>query len=72
VFHDDHWVKAHAYFLIDLGLDHDLQWVCFLDASGECWTIRNPNVRLRENVTMGRTALPEYRETSPTHPPGQR
>ena len=42
-----------AHFLIDYGQEHHLLWVVFLDSSGECWTFRNPEIRLQRNVTMG-------------------
>ena len=48
--------KGFAHVLIDLGQEHDLQWVCFLDATGECWTARNRDVRIQTNETMGRPA----------------
>lgn len=44
--------KAWAHFLIDYGTEHHLLWVCFLRESGECWTFRNPEIRLEKNVTM--------------------
>lgn len=47
---------ALAHVLIDVGLEFDLQWVCFINATGECWTYRNPDVRMAGNETMGRTA----------------
>lgn len=53
--------KATAHFLIDPGSEHHLQWVCFVDATGECWVFRNPEVRLQANPTMGR---PEPSETT--------
>jgi hypothetical protein len=40
--------------MIDLGIDHDLQWVCFIVATGECWTYQNKDIRLVDNETMGR------------------
>ena len=46
--------NALAHLVIDPGVEHDLQWVCFLDKGGECWTFRNPDVRMRGNITMGR------------------
>lgn len=45
--------KALAYFLIDMGVDYDLQWVCFIDETRECWTFKNKEIRARENITMG-------------------
>ncbi|MBB3453910.1 hypothetical protein FHT86_002166 [Rhizobium sp. BK313] len=45
---------ALAHFLIDNGEEQDLQWVCAIDATGECWTWRNPEIRFQKNITMGR------------------
>ncbi len=45
---------ALAHFLIDYGVEHDLQWVCFIDATGECWTYRNKDIRAQKNITWGR------------------
>lgn len=28
-------------------------WVCFICATGECWTFQNPEIKLEKNVTMG-------------------
>jgi hypothetical protein len=47
--------KAWAHLVIDYGQEHDLLWVCFQDETGECWTWGNREVRIQENVTMGRT-----------------
>lgn len=46
--------KAWAYLVIDYGQEHDLLWVCFQDETGECWTWGNREVRIQENITMGR------------------
>lgn len=43
---------ASAHFLLDYGEEHHLLWVCFVDATGECWTWRNPEIKLRPNPTM--------------------
>jgi hypothetical protein len=43
-----------AYFVIDYGPEADLQWVIFLDEDGACWTVRNTEVRMQANWTMGR------------------
>lgn len=53
---------AHAHVLIDYGVDHDLQYVCFIVASGECWTFQNADVRLVENATMGRARQPKKKD----------
>lgn len=47
--------KVWAHFLIDYGVDYDLLWVCFAQDTGECWTFRNDDIRLCENITMHRT-----------------
>jgi hypothetical protein len=44
---------AKAHFMIDYGQEHHLLWVCFTDATGECWTWPNPQIKLQENVSMG-------------------
>ena len=46
--------KALAHFLIDYGPEYDLLWVCFDDATGECWTWNNSMIRAQANITMGR------------------
>ena len=46
--------KAWAHIVIDYGQEHDLLWVCFQDETGECWTFSNREVRIQENITIGR------------------
>lgn len=46
--------KCYAHFLLDYGLESDLQWVCFQDDTGECWTWNNSKVRMQPNITLGR------------------
>lgn len=43
-----------AHFLLDYGPEHHLMWVIADDATGECWTVANPEVRFATNITMGR------------------
>lgn len=45
--------RGRAILVIDRGDESDLQWVCFLD-TGEVWTFSNWDLRLLDNVTMGR------------------
>lgn len=45
---------AMAHFLIDFGIEHSLQFVCFVDETGECWTFNQQDVRLQHNLTQGR------------------
>ena len=61
--HDGAWAKAWAHVLLDYGIECHLMWVCFLDATGECWTARNPDVRMQSNLTLGRKA-----EAAPSSP----
>lgn len=46
--------KGYAYFLIDYGMEHDLQWICFINETGECWTFSNKDIRLQTNITLNR------------------
>jgi len=46
--------KALAHFIIDNGVENDLQWIAFMDDSGECWTFKNPEIRAQKNITAGR------------------
>jgi hypothetical protein len=46
--------KGWAHMVIDYGQEHDLQWVCFIDATGECWSFPNTDISAQSNPTMGR------------------
>jgi hypothetical protein len=39
---------------MDLGPEHNIQWVCFSDEDGQCWTWQNSDVRAVKNITMHR------------------
>ncbi|GLS99878.1 hypothetical protein GCM10007897_12610 [Sphingobium jiangsuense] len=55
--------KGLAIGLIDYGPEHNLIWVTAIDATGEIWCAPNPNVRMRQNWTMGRPkpyAVPDH------------
>lgn len=43
-----------AHVLLDYGMEGHLYWIVFLDASGECWTFANPDIRAQKNITPGR------------------
>ena len=51
--------NGFAYFLIDYSSDHDLVWIVFIDETGECWSFRNPEIRLQKNLTFGRVKTSE-------------
>lgn len=46
--------QALAHFMIDRGIDCDIEWVCFQQETGECWTWLNPDVKILGNTTIGR------------------
>lgn len=46
--------KALCHVLIDNGIEYDLLWVCFQDATRECWTWNNKDIRIQENISLGR------------------
>ncbi len=48
-----------AHVLVDYGPEHDLYWTVFLDASGECWTFSNREIRAQRNITLGRVNVAE-------------
>jgi len=47
--------KGHGFanFMIDRGMDFDIEWVVFLD-DGQIWSFQNRDVRLEKNVTFSR------------------
>jgi hypothetical protein len=46
--------SALAHVLVDYGIEHNLNWVCFQDQTGECWTWSNRDIRAQKNITYGR------------------
>ena len=52
--------KALAYGWIDNGVEHDLQWICAQDSTGEWWTWRNQQVRAQINITHGRDHISPF------------
>ncbi len=57
----DDWVvrKGRAMLVIDYSEDGHLLWTIADDATGQIWTIRNPDVRVRSNDSLGtRDELP--------------
>ena len=45
--------KGQAILVLDYSPEHHLMWTVALD-NGEIWTFQNPDVRVRENETLGR------------------
>jgi len=52
--------KALAYGWIDNGIEHDLQWICCQDSTGEWWTWRNQLVRAQINITLDRDYISPF------------
>ncbi len=46
--------RCLAIMVIDYGVEHDLLWTVAFDDNGEIWCLNNSNVRMRQNVTLGR------------------
>ena len=64
--------KGLAHFMIDYGPEHHLMWTVFIDATGECWTFQNPDIRAGKNITLGRmstTPIKSARISDPIHEP---
>lgn len=45
---------ALAMFVVDYGADWSLIWVAVIDATGECWSFQNPEIKFPKNITTGR------------------
>jgi len=46
--------KGWAHLVVDRSQEHYLEWVVFIDETGECWTFQNTEVRIQRNYTMDR------------------
>lgn len=46
--------KALCHIVIDYGPEMDLVWVCFQQDTGECWSYPNKEIRIDNNITLGR------------------
>jgi hypothetical protein len=51
--------KGFAHFIIDYSQEHEMIWIVFIDSTGECWSFRNPEIRLQRNMTFGRNITPK-------------
>ncbi len=45
---------GYAMVMIDYSQEHNIHWVCFIDDSGECWTVDNTKIRAQKNITLNR------------------
>lgn len=46
-------MKGYAFLVIDYSQEHDLYFTCAMD-DGEIWTLNNKDIRIQENITLGR------------------
>jgi hypothetical protein len=54
--------SAVCMFIWEQGLEVDVQWCCFIEATGEPWWFPNNKIRLSTNLSAGRAS------TSPIAP----
>jgi hypothetical protein len=52
--------KGWAFFMIDRSQEHDLEWVVFLDNTGECWVFNNKDIRIQKNYTFNRQNISNF------------
>jgi hypothetical protein len=46
-------MNGYAFMVIDYSQEHDLLFVCAMD-NGEIWTLSNREIRVTNNITLGR------------------
>ncbi len=46
-------MQGYALVLIDYSQEHYLLFVCAM-ANGEIWTLNNKDIRMQENISLGR------------------
>ena len=65
--------RGWAHLLIDYSQEHDLLWVVFLNENGECWTFPNADVRMVNNISLGRyvPVFDNYNSYGPRNPYGE-
>ncbi len=54
VLKDGEWLPGQAIGWFDYDKEEDLIWLISFDKGGECWMIRNADIRLKANYTFGR------------------
>ncbi len=45
---------GQAILVLDYSQEHHIIWVIAMDATGEIWSLPNPEVRLQRNITLSR------------------
>ena len=51
--------RGMAHLVIDYGTEYSLLFVTFINETGECWILRNTEIRLCNNLTFGRDKTSE-------------
>ena len=46
-------LKGYAFLVIDYSQEHDLMFTCAM-SNGEIWTLKNSEIRMEQNITLGR------------------
>jgi len=46
-------MKGYAFLVIDYSQEHDLMFTCAMN-NGEIWALKNSEIRVEENITLGR------------------
>lgn len=49
-------MKGYAFLVIDYSQEHDLLFTCAMD-NGEIWTLSNKDIRIQQNITLGRNVV---------------
>ena len=52
-------MKGYAFLVIDYSQEHDLLFTCAMD-NGEIWTLKNSDIRVEKNITLGRNQNGKY------------
>jgi hypothetical protein len=46
-------MMGYAFLVIDYSQEHDLLFSCAMN-NGEIWTLSNKDIRMQENISLGR------------------
>lgn len=46
-------MKGYAFLVIDYSQEHDLLFTCAME-NGEIWSLNNKEIRITENLSLGR------------------
>lgn len=49
--------KGLAILVESKSEEHNLEWTCIINTTGEIWTFQNPQVRGQKNITLNRGTI---------------